>query len=88
MKHDRKIVYALLFAKMSTSFLSLGEIENFEQFNFKEGNIKANIILHIGEALKRSIVKSTFTSTNLLYHFIKTRIQILPIRNEHNYSCS
>lgn len=40
----------LSFAKISTSFLSLGNIENFGQF--KE-TIKANIILHIGEALKK-----------------------------------
>lgn len=62
MKHDLKVVYALLFAKISTSFLSLAKIENFEQF--KE-NIKANVILHI-EALQKSTLKSIFTSTNLL----------------------
>lgn len=41
MKHDLNAVYALPFAKISTSFVSLAKTENFEQFNFKAGKYKS-----------------------------------------------
>lgn len=45
--------------------------------------MKANVILHTSAgSLQRSIKKRTFTSTNVLYHFIRTRIQMLSVRNE------